>query len=105
MNDLIANKKTKLWLDIRQAIAESDDTFAVVEYNPFNGEPFASLTHDGIDRCATIAEAVAQNTVIERLVEALEGLLGCGRKDHSNPKYDGYYEEARAAIAEILSLS
>lgn len=32
------------------------------------------------------------------LLEALDGLLGCGRKDLTNPKYDGFYQSARAAI-------
>lgn len=30
--------------------------------------------------------------------EVIEGLLALGRKDTSNSKYDGFYEEARALI-------
>ena len=36
---------------------------------------------------------------IQALRAALEDLLALGRKDTSNPKYDSYYEEARAALA------
>lgn len=37
---------------------------------------------------------------IEKLEEALRGLLELGRKDTSNPKYDGYYEAARAVLGK-----
>lgn len=33
------------------------------------------------------------------LLEALKGLLELGRKDTSNPKYDGYYETACEAVS------
>ena len=36
----------------------------------------------------------------DELVAALTHLLELGRKNTSNPKYDGYYESARAAIAK-----
>ena len=32
------------------------------------------------------------------LVEALQGILDIGKRDMSNPKYDGYFETARAAL-------
>lgn len=35
-----------------------------------------------------------------QLYEALESLLECGRKDLSNPKYDGYFETAKAALRQ-----
>lgn len=34
------------------------------------------------------------------LATNLEALLSLGRKDTSNPKYDGYYTEARAVLAK-----
>lgn len=34
------------------------------------------------------------------LLAALEGILEIGKRDTTNPKYDGYYECARAAIAK-----
>jgi hypothetical protein len=37
---------------------------------------------------------------VETLRAALTGLLELGRKDTSNPKYDAYYDAARAAIAK-----
>lgn len=39
--------------------------------------------------------AVLQN----RVSDALGGILGIGKRDTSNPKYDGYYEEAYEARA------
>ena len=33
-----------------------------------------------------------------RLRHALQGILEIGKRDTSNPKYDGYFEEARLAI-------
>ena len=38
------------------------------------------------------------------LYEALTALLELGRKDTSNPKYDGYYATAAAAIAKAEGL-
>ena len=34
----------------------------------------------------------------DRLREALEGILDIGKRDMTNPKYDGYFEAARAAL-------
>jgi hypothetical protein len=39
------------------------------------------------------------------LLEVLESLLSLGRKDTSNPKYDSYYEAARAAIAKVTEVA
>ena len=49
------------------------------------------------EMCPLCREVVKVATLTEALVE----LLGLGRKDHSNPKYDGYYEFARTALAAI----
>ena len=37
------------------------------------------------------------------LVEALQGILDIGKRDMSNPKYDGYFETARAALESTKS--
>lgn len=34
------------------------------------------------------------------LLEALRGIIEIGKRDMSNPKYDGYFESACAAIAK-----
>ena len=34
----------------------------------------------------------------DRLREALQGILDIGKRDMTNPKYDGYFEAARAAL-------
>jgi hypothetical protein len=33
------------------------------------------------------------------LLEALEALIDVGKRDMTNPKYDGYFESAKQAIA------
>jgi len=47
------------------------------------------------DLSARLAAVEAER---DRLKAALQALLELGRKDTSNPKYDGYYDEARAAL-------
>ena len=37
--------------------------------------------------------------VPERVENALRGILEIGKRDMSNPKYDGYFREAEAALA------
>jgi hypothetical protein len=34
----------------------------------------------------------------KRLREALKGILECGKRDLTNPKYDGYFKSARKAL-------
>ena len=34
------------------------------------------------------------------MLEALKGILEIGKRDMSNPKYDGYFEAAKEAIAK-----
>jgi hypothetical protein len=58
---------------------------------------------DADDKNVPYADLVAAvNQRAERvrvLEEALRGILEIGKRDMSNPKYDGYFEEARAALA------
>jgi hypothetical protein len=42
------------------------------------------------------AEAIEE---VARLREALTGILEIGKRDMSNPKYDGYFDTARAALS------
>lgn len=34
----------------------------------------------------------------DELVEALKGIIEIGKRDVSNPKYDGYFEKAKQAL-------
>jgi hypothetical protein len=57
--------------------------------------------------CRLVQEAVLpveepQERVIRPLVIALTAIMELGRKDTSNPKYDGYYKSAREAIDVAL---
>ncbi len=49
---------------------------------------------------AMIAELDGLRQQNAELLEALKGIIEIGKRDMSNPKYDGYFNAARAAIAE-----
>ena len=65
----------------------------------------AERDREGAEHERTVDEFNGLADNMERLIAerdslktALQGLLELGRKDTSNPKYDGYYAEARAAL-------
>ena len=60
---------------------------------------FANSIMAGFDEAKRREEAR-----MKPLREALECLIDCGRKDLSNPKYDGYFDEARQAIKQTLGV-
>jgi hypothetical protein len=37
----------------------------------------------------------------DAIAEALRGIIEIGKRDMSNPKYDGYFESARVALASM----
>jgi hypothetical protein len=53
-----------------------------------------------VERACTMAGR-AEKAEAERdvLRDALQGIIEIGKRDLSNPKYDGYFESARAALA------
>lgn len=71
-------------------------------YEGKDGDGFSIATvWADVEELQAVAEANARLiAAAPDLLEALDALLGCGRKDLSNPKYDGYFEAARAAIAK-----
>jgi len=38
--------------------------------------------------------------VAKKLFEALRGIIEIGKRDMSNPKYDGYFDDAEKVLAE-----
>jgi hypothetical protein len=56
-----------------------------------------AIVFGGISESAANAALIA---AAPELLLALDLILGIGRKDHGNPKYDGIYATARAAIAK-----
>lgn len=50
----------------------------------------------------------ARNTRLEKecaeLLQALSGILDIGKRDMSNPKYDGYFDTAKMVIGKIRGL-
>jgi len=44
-----------------------------------------------------------QSSGADEISKALQGILEIGKRDMSNPKYDGYFEEAKAALAKYNS--
>lgn len=47
------------------------------------------------EKCEQQAQQIAT------LREALQGILEIGKRDMTNPKYDGYFEQAKQAIKEV----
>jgi len=43
--------------------------------------------------------------VLKQAEEALDGLLSIGKRDLTNPKYDGYFEECRSALVALRGLA
>ena len=43
--------------------------------------------------------------VLKQAEEALDGLLSIGKRDLTNPKYDGYFEECRSALSALRGLA
>ena len=48
-----------------------------------------------------LARAEARLRKYERVELALRGILDIGKRDTSNPKYDGYFEEANNSLSEL----
>ena len=57
------------------------------------GTVFCTDLEDGAANARLIAAA-------PELYEALQGILEIGKRDMSNPKYDGYFNTAKAALAK-----
>jgi hypothetical protein len=57
---------------------------------------FVSVRVNAIANAAYIVRAVNAH---EALVEALEGIIHIGKRDMTNPKYDGYFAAAHSALA------
>lgn len=85
----------------------------VIDANPFEVWISKGPGHGLVCHCAPYCppspnseqgqEFVANARLIAaapELLEALKGILEIGKRDTTNPKYDGYYETARAAIAK-----
>ena len=47
----------------------------------------------------TKTESLTDSQKVKVVWYALEGIMSLGRKDTTNPKYDGYYEEGSNALA------
>lgn len=58
------------------------------------------LEHWGRVRATAVALS-AERAKVARLREALGGLIEIGKRDLTNPKYDGCFELARAVLAEV----
>ncbi len=63
-------------------------------------EPFGSLPQLNQLEMVDAAEAFANHLCsgYTEMREALKGILEIGKRDMSNPKYDGYFEAAQAAL-------
>lgn len=78
-------------MNIIESVREGDTV------DSFTTQPW-ELALSRIDASYTGLTVVSRER-LEALEKALEGLLGCGRKDLSNPKYDCHFATALAARA------
>jgi hypothetical protein len=67
---------------------------------------YAGRKYDGK---STIGSLIEQMKVIEQVVtplrNALQGIVEIGKRDMSNPKYDGYFLSAVAALNDSVELT
>lgn len=88
--------------DAQMAIANERASAACKERDAwlrlFSGKP--PIPDDVDDEMR--AEALVEHDRLVRLPleEALRGILEIGKRDMSNPKYDGYFEHARAILSQ-----
>jgi len=55
---------------------------------------------DSLDEMGELLKRLADREAsVRKMREALQGIINIGKRDMSNPKYDGYFESARAALA------
>ena len=65
--------------------------------------PVCTMTWTERDKDEALATAHLISAAPE-LFEALAGILEIGKRDMSNPKYDGYFEFARSAVAKAKGI-
>ena len=49
----------------------------------------------------TLAQAQSEVTTAEELFEALDGIISIGKRDMSNPKYEGYFRTAKEVLSKV----
>lgn len=57
------------------------------------------------EKFAIEIELIKVKSAARHLLEALEGIIDIGKRNTTNPKYDGFYTEARAAIEAARKVS
>lgn len=63
---------------------------------------FGILSCDGFGNSPQTCNSADALLIVSapELLEALKGIIECGKRDLSNPKYEGYFTTAKAAIAK-----
>lgn len=83
--------------EIEALRAERDQLKSEMRAEPESYANLLRINREYASRCEE--ENADLRSERDSLKTALQGLLELGRKDTSNPKYDGYYAEARAALS------
>lgn len=86
-------------------VVDAVDDVLVINWITVNNDDYRKALSDLVFFCIQIENdpavsetAIARQKELTRLRDALQGLLDLGRKDTSNPKYDGFYASATAAL-------
>ena len=91
------------WVRTRVTFGEIRDCFVAakdVQGMAYDAEILGDDEYrEGIDRKLADAYLIA---AAPDLLAALRGIIEIGKRDMSNPKYDGFFEFARAAIAKAV---
>src|SRR5208283_4636260 len=96
--------------DLASVVMESKTVLEQVYDSPtepdkwYQNVRFALQNIDGKERPGKTAFQRRDELRVQRaapdLLAALKGILEIGKRDMRNPKYDGYFETAKAAIAK-----
>jgi hypothetical protein len=83
-----------------RALADKFDNIAIHAASCHTSFAYEDASKDLRDLIATFQPAPEREN---KLVEALRGIIEIGKRDMTNPKYDGYFDFAREALAAYES--
>lgn len=103
IDDHDAEQRTEIErLQARVAKWESVEALDMRIFDLSDKELTAEFYHNAANIARQMEERWKEaNIEIATLREALQGILEIGKRDMTNPKYDGYFEQAQQALKEL----